>query len=192
MAIVGYARVSTTGQKLDTQIGKLEKAECEKIFHEKKSGKSQSRPELERCLDYIRTGDTLVITKLDRLARSVIHLAQIADKFQREGIELIVIDQSIDTSTSTGRLMFNMLSCIAEFENDLRSERQKEGIEKAKENGVKFGRKPKRTPELDAKILARRNEGAAALARHYDLGVATVYRIFSENDENEKENTSTP
>ncbi len=95
-----------------------------------------------------RKWDTLVITRLDRLARSVVHLAQLAKRFEKEKINLIVIDQNSDTSTSTGRLMFNMLASIAEFENDLRTERQAEGIAKAKENGVKFGRPEK----LDAQI----------------------------------------
>tara|TARA_R110002111_G_scaffold115634_4_gene176593 strand:+ start:704 stop:1279 length:576 start_codon:yes stop_codon:yes gene_type:complete len=187
MSKVGYARVSTTGQSLDVQMSKLEAAGCDKIYQEKRSGKTASRPEFKKCLEYIRSGDTLIITKLDRLARSVIHLSQIADRFQTEGIELIVIDQSIDTSTSTGRLMFNMLSCIAEFENDLRSERQKEGIAKAKEKGVKFGRRSKLTPELEDKIVSlRESKSVADIANETDLGVATIYRVLAgKNDANQ-------
>ncbi|KKN22706.1 hypothetical protein LCGC14_0912420 [marine sediment metagenome] len=180
MSKVGYARVSTTGQSLDVQMSKLEAAGCDKIYQEKRSGKTASRPEFKKCLEYIRSGDTLIITKLDRLARSVIHLSQIADRFQTEGIELVVIDQSIDTATSTGRLMFNMLSCIAEFENDLRSERQKEGIAKAKEKGVKFGRRSKLTPELEDKIVSlRESKSVTDIAIETDLGVATIYRVLA-------------
>ena len=180
---VGYARVSTTGQSLDVQMSKLEAAGCDKIYQEKRSGKTASRPEFKKCLEYIRSGDTLIITKLDRLARSVIHLSQIADRFQTESIELVVIDQSIDTATSTGRLMFNMLSCIAEFENDLRSERQKEGIAKAKEKGIKFGRRPKLTPELEDKIMTLRESiSVADIAIETDLGVATIYRVLADKN----------
>ena len=93
------------------------------------------RSEFKACMDYLREGDTLIVTRLDRLARSVVHLAQLAKRFQQESIDLLVIDQNIDTSTSTGRLMFNMLAAIAEFENDLRTKRQAEGIAKAKEKG---------------------------------------------------------
>jgi|TARA_R110001606_G_scaffold366348_1_gene521441 DNA invertase Pin-like site-specific DNA recombinase len=187
MSKVGYARVSTTGQSLDVQMSKLEAAGCDKIYQEKRSGKTASRPEFKKCLEYIRSGDTLIITKLDRLARSVIHLSQIADRFQTEGIELVVIDQSIDTATSTGRLMFNMLSCIAEFENDLRSERQKEGIAKAKEKGVKFGRRSKLTPELEDKIVSlRESKSVTDIAIETDLGVATIYRVLAgKNDANQ-------
>ena len=106
--------------------------------------------------------------------------------FQEESIYLLVIDQAIDTSTPTGRLMFNMLAAIAEFETDLRAERQLEGIAKAKEHGVKFGRPTKRTDEIDLEIYNKRKEGVSIgqLAKNYDLGSATIYRIL--NDVREK------
>lgn len=183
MAVVGYARVSTTGQSLDVQMSKLEAAGCDKIYQEKRSGRTASRPEFKKCLEYIRSGDTLMITRLDRLARSVTHLSQIAERFQVEGIELFVIDQSIDTSTSTGRLMFNMLSCIAEFENDLRAERQKEGIAKAKEKGIKFGRRSKLTPELKERIhRLRKSKSVQEIANELFLGVATIYRVLADKN----------
>ncbi len=181
MAKIGYARVSNTGQSLEVQLSKLNSAGCEKIYQEKRSGKTSARPEFQHCMNYLREGDTLVITRLDRLARSVIHLAQVATRFQQENIDLIVIDQAIDTSTSTGRLMFNMLAAIAEFETDLRSERQAEGIAKAIDNGVKFGRPPKRTDEIDQKIREKRKAGATIgqLAKEFNLGEATIYRILA-------------
>jgi len=195
MSKIGYARVSSTGQSLEVQLDKLNKVGCDKIYHEKQSGKTAARPEFQKCMNYLREGDTLVITKLDRLARSVIHLAKVAERFQEESIDLVVIDQAIDTSSSTGRLMFNMLAAIAEFETDLRSERQVEGIAKAKENGVKFGRPTKRTGEIDLEIYNKREEGISIgrLAKDYDLGSATIYRILSDVSEKESiENEKSP
>ncbi|BBW93815.1 DNA invertase [Pseudoalteromonas sp. PS1M3] len=191
MPKIGYARVSSTGQSLEVQLDKLNLAGCDKIYHEKQSGKTAERPEFQKCMNYLREGDTLVITRLDRLARSVIHLSQVAERFQEESIDLVVIDQAIDTSTPTGRLMFNMLAAIAEFETDLRSERQLEGIAKAKELGVKFGRPTKRTDEIDLEIYNKRKEGVSIgqLAKGYDLGSATIYRIL--NDVLEKTPTDT-
>ncbi len=124
MALVGYARVSSIGQSLDVQLDKLE--HCDKIFQEKKSGTSGKRPRLADCLEYVREGDTLVV------ARSTLHLCQIADELQRKRVNLQVLDQSIDTSDATGRLLFNMLGAIGQFETEIRAERQMDGIQKAK------------------------------------------------------------
>ena len=180
MEKVGYTRVSSTGQSLDVQLGKLNQMGCQRIYQEKRSGRTSNRPEFQACMNYLREGDTLVITRLDRLARSVVHLAQLAKRFEKEKINLIVIDQNIDTSTSTGRLMFNMLASIAEFENDLRTERQAEGIAKAKENGVKFGRPAKLNEQICRTIHLRRTEGATIgqLAKEFELGEATIYRAL--------------
>ncbi|AYO18527.1 recombinase family protein (plasmid) [Vibrio owensii] len=180
MEKVGYARVSSTGQSLDVQLAKLNQVGCQRIYQEKRSGRTSNRPEFQSCMNYLREGDTLVITRLDRLARSVVHLAQLAKRFEKEKINLIVIDQNIDTSTSTGRLMFNMLASIAEFENDLRTERQAEGIAKAKENGVKFGRPAKLNDQICDTIYALRTEGATIgqLAKEFELGEATIYRAL--------------
>lgn len=181
MSRVGYARVSSTGQSLEVQLEKLDQANCERIYKEKRSGRTADRPEFKACISYLREGDTLVITKLDRLARSVVHLAQLAKQFEKEGINLVVLDQQIDTSTPTGRLMFNMLAAIAEFENDLRTERQAEGIAKAKANGVKFGRPQKLTDLKKEEILSRRAEGATIgqLAKEFELGEASIYRALA-------------
>ncbi|BBM84490.1 DNA invertase [Candidatus Uabimicrobium amorphum] len=102
--LVGYARVSSVGQKLDVQLEKLNG--CEKIFQEKKSGTTDQRPALQECINFVREGDTLVVTKLDRLARSTLHLCKISDMLNNKGVHLKVIDQCIDTSMSTGRLLF--------------------------------------------------------------------------------------
>lgn len=180
MSRIGYARVSSTGQSLEVQLEKLNQAACGRIYQEKRSGRTADRPEFKACMNYLREGDTLIITRLDRLARSVVHLAQLAKRFEREGIDLLVLDQNIDTSTSTGRLMFNMLASIAEFENDLRTERQAEGIAKAKENGVRFGRPPKLTKDKKQEIYSRRIAGATIgqLANEFRMGEATIYRAL--------------
>ena len=139
MARVGYARVSSVGQSLEVQLDKLK--HCDKIYQEKKSGASGKRPRLQACLEYIREGDTLVVTRLDRLARSTLHLCQIAADLERKQVNLQVLDQNINTNSATGRLLFNMLGAIAQFETEIRAERQMDGIQKAKERGVHFGRK---------------------------------------------------
>ena len=133
MAVVGYARVSSVGQTLDVQLDKLK--HCDKIFQEKKSGASGKQPRLDACLEYVREGDTLVVTRLDRLARSTLHLCQIAADLESKQVNFHVIDQNINTSDATGRLLFNMLGAIAQFETELRAERQMDGIQKAKERG---------------------------------------------------------
>ena len=183
MSRIGYARVSSTGQSLDVQVEKLTQANCDRIYKEKRSGRTTTgRPEFKKCSDYLREGDTLIVTRLDRLARSVVHLAQLAERFNREKIDLVVLDQNIDTSSSTGRLLFNMLASISEFENDLRQERLAEGIAKAKQNGVRFGRPPKLTEAGKQELHARHMAGASArqLAREFKLGEATVYRALRE------------
>ncbi|MXZ00804.1 recombinase family protein [Candidatus Poribacteria bacterium] len=185
MSRIGYARVSSTGQSLDVQVEKLTQANCDRIYKEKRSGRTTTgRPEFKKCSDYLREGDTLIVTRLDRLARSVVHLAQLAERFNREKIDLVVLDQNIDTSSSTGRLLFNMLASISEFENDLRQERLAEGIAKAKQNGVRFGRPPKLTEAGKQELHARHMAGASArqLAREFKLGEATVYRALREVD----------
>ncbi|MGZ8246303.1 MAG: recombinase family protein [Methylomagnum sp.] len=183
MATVGYARVSSVGQSLDVQLQKLR--ECDKIFQEKRTGTTADRPQLKACLDYLREGDTLVISRLDRLARSTLHLTQIADQLRRKGVELRVIDQAIDTTTPTGRLMFNMLSAIAEFETEIRKERQLDGIEAAKETGVEFGRKAKLTPDQIEEMKAKRAGGVLIkdLMSEYGLSKASVYRLLGEGAE---------
>jgi len=175
MALIGYARVSSVGQSLDIQLEKL--AFCDKVFQEKKSGTSNKRPRLRECLEYIREGDTLVITRLDRLARSTLHLCQIAAELQEKQVNLKVLDQNINTSDATGRLLFNMLSAIAQFETEIRSERQMDGIQKAKEHGVKFGRQKKLTAQQVDEMRQRRKQGVLikTLMKDYDISKATVY-----------------
>ena len=180
MAKIGYARVSTVGQSLDVQLDKLK--DCEKTFQEKLSGTNDKRPRLKACLEYVREGDSLVITRLDRLARSTLHLCQIAAELEHKKVDLQVLDQNINTGDATGRLLFNMLGAIAQFETELRAERQAEGIRKAKERGIKLGKKKKLTPEQIPELQNRRKEGVLikTLMKEYDLSKSSVYRYLNE------------
>ena len=182
--ICGYARVSTVGQSLDVQLEKLQVAGCTKVFAEKKSGRQyELRPQLQACLSYVREGDVLVISRLDRMARSVLDLAKIADALARKGVALRVLDQAIDTSTSEGRLMFSLLGAFAQFEADIRSERQADGIKMAKAKGVRFGRRQALNESQRATIRRLRSEegfSVGQLSERFQVGRATVYRTLQE------------
>ena len=182
-ALVGYARVSTSGQKLDIQLAKLKEFGCynEHIFTDKHTGTTAQRPQLQECLKFLRKGDILVITKLDRLARSTLHLHEIANKLNEKEVGFKVLDQSIDTTTKEGRLLFSMLAAIAEFETELRKERQLEGIAKAKENNVRFGAKPKLAEPQINELKARRERGVLIkeLMGEYNLSKSSIYRLLS-------------
>ena len=180
MSQVGYARVSSTGQKLDIQLDKLR--HCEKVFYEKKSGtNTTARTKWRSCMQYLRTGDTLVITKLDRLARSMIDLVKITDELNKREVELIVLDQKIDTTTPEGKLLFHMLGAVAEFETEIRAERQRDGIAKALAKGTRFGAKAKLTPEQVTEMRAKRETGVLIrlLMAEYSISKATVYRLLN-------------
>ena len=180
MATIGYARVSSVGQSLEVQEDKLNEYGCTKIYQEKRSGTTANRPQLKQCLDYVRDGDVLVITKLDRLARSTLDLHKIVEQLNSKNVGFKVLDQSIDTTTKEGRLMFSILASIAEFETELRKERQMEGIAKAKQNGVPFGRKAKVTDKQIEEMRSKRSEGVLIkdLMSQYQLSKASVYRLL--------------
>ena len=177
---IGYARVSTVGQSLEEQRAKLAAAGCSKIFEEKVSGKKRDRPELSRVLEYVRDGDTLIITKLDRLARNTMHLHAIAEELERKHVDFIVIDQpQIDTTSSMGRLLFSVLGAVASFERDLINDRTEEGKVRARAKGVRFGRTPKLKPERLADLRARFDAGVsrAVLAKEFGLTRSSIYRL---------------
>jgi DNA invertase Pin-like site-specific DNA recombinase len=179
MTTVGYARVSSTGQDLAVQLEKL--AACDKVFKEKRSGVDIGRPELKRCLEYLREGDTLLVTKLDRLARSAPDLYSIMSQLAEKGVALKVTDDpTIDTSSRTGKLIMGILALIAEFENDIRRERQMDGIAKARERGVKFGRKRELTDAAIAEVKALRSAGKTVpdIMREKGLSKSSVYRAL--------------
>lgn len=183
--IVGYARTSTSDQKagLDAQIRDLKGAGCVKLFQEEISAVATKRPELERTLDYVREGDTLIVTKPDRLARSTADLLAIAKTLEDKGVTLRILSMAVDTSTPTGKLMLTMLGGIAEFERDLMLERQQEGIAKAKADGKYKGRKATARAQA-ADVLRLRNEGLTgdAIAAQLGIGRASVFRILREGN----------
>lgn len=189
MALVGYARVSSVGQSLDVQLDKLK--HCDKIYQETTSGTIQQRSRLEACLEYVREGDTLVVSRLDRLARSTLHLCQIADLLKCKNVALHVLDQNIDTSDATGRLLFNMLGAIAEFETEIRSERQLDGIQKAKELGVHFGRTKLLSPVQITELHLKREQGTLikVLMKEFALSKASVYRYLGESTSSQLSNS---
>lgn len=178
---IGYARVSSSGQDYETQVAKLKAEGCEKIFHEKQSGKSaDDRAQLQAALEFARDGDVFVITKLDRLARSMNDLTTITTQLQKKGVGFVVTDQQIDTTCPTGKLLFNILGSLAEFERDLINARCDEGRKAAKLKGVQFGRKAKLTDEqidsLKSDVKAG-NMSMQAIADKYGVARNSVYRL---------------
>ena len=180
MAIYGYARVSTTDQDLSLQTEALTAAGCDIIRSEKLSGTSRNgREELERLMEFIREGDTLLVTRIDRLARSIGDLQDIVRSLKAKGAALKATEQPIDTSTAAGKAFLDMLGVFAEFETNLRRERQMEGIAKAKERGVYKGRKA----SIDsAEVVKLRGEGlgASEIAKKLGIGRASVYRVLQQ------------
>lgn len=174
----GYARVSTSDQDLTIQIDALKEVGCETIRQEKISGTSiQGRDELNILLEFLREGDELVITRIDRLARSIRDLQNIVYDLDKKGVTLSATEQPIDTSTSAGKCFLDMLGVFGEFETNLRKERQMEGIAKAKEKGVYKGRKPSVDVEK-VKELKENGLGASAIAKEMGIGRASVYRAL--------------
>jgi DNA invertase Pin-like site-specific DNA recombinase len=180
MSKIGYGRVSSIGQSLDVQLDKLNEIGCDVIFKETHTGATDQRPQLQAMMQYVRKGDTLYITKLDRLGRSTLHLTQIFDKLERQSVDIVVLDQNIDTTTPIGKLLFNVLSSIAEFETEIRKERQLEGIAKAKAKGVQFGRRAVLNTEQVLQMKKKRAEGILIreLMREYNLSKSSVYRLL--------------
>lgn len=179
MALIGYARVSTTDQDTSLQIQALKAAGCTVIREEKKSGASTTgRRELASILEFIRTGDVLVVTRIDRLARSIADLQSIMRELATKGAKLKATEQPIDTGTAAGKAFIDMLGVFAEFETNLRRERQMEGIAKAKKNGVYKGRRP--TIDTTAvRELHGSGVGPAEIARRLGIGRASVYRALA-------------
>lgn len=174
----GYARVSTTDQDLSIQNAALEAAGCMTIFGEKKSGiRRDGRTELDVLLECVREGDTVIVTRIDRLARSIRDLQNIVHELREKGVALKATEQPIDTGTAAGKAFLDMLGVFAEFETNLRRERQLEGIAKAKAEGIYKGRKP----SIDvAKVKALRESGMgpAAIAKELKMARSSVYRVL--------------
>ena len=179
--LIGYARVSTQDQKysLEDQVAELKAAGCERVYQEEVSSVDSQRLELENALDYIREKDILVVTKLDRLARSVADTVDIQKRLEEKGVGLKILDMDIDTTTPTGKLQFNLLAAIAQFEREVMLERQRVGIEKAKAQGKYKGRKPisEEKQKQIQELLAKGDMTKEAISKSVGVGIATVYRL---------------
>lgn len=180
MAIVGYARVSSSGQSLDIQMEQLRAAGAEKVFAEKRSGTTRDgREELTAALDWVRDGDVLVVTRLDRLARSMSDLRTIVDRLLAKGVGFRVLQQgAIDTTSAEGRLFLNILGSFAEWEAEIRAERQAEGIAKAKAEG-RFKGRPASIDRKTIRTLKEEGLGASEIAKRLGIARASVYRLLS-------------
>jgi DNA invertase Pin-like site-specific DNA recombinase len=182
---IGYGRVSTRDQNPDAQRDALAAAGCDQVFIDKASGKLARRPELDRALLVTRAGDQLVVTKLDRLGRSLEHLIDLSKGLQGRDVDLVVLDQGIDTSTAVGRMFFQILGAIAEFEHALMSERTMDGLAAARARGRTGGQKPKLTPR-QARIAqlmydetgsdGKRRYTVAQIAVEFGVTRPTIYR----------------
>nr|AAT35176.1 resolvase [Pseudomonas syringae pv. maculicola] len=182
MALYGYARVSTSDQDFVLQEKTLREAGCDVVRAEKKSGASRvGRTELKTLLDFLRPGDTLVVTRVDRLARSIKDLQDIVDTLKERGVSLKATEQPIDTQSAAGKAFLDMLGVFAEFETNLRRERQLEGIADAKARGVYRGRKPSIDPLEVQRLWTEENLGATEIARKLGVGRASVYRALAQN-----------
>lgn len=177
MTRIGYARVSTTDQDTALQVAALRAAGCEVIREEKASGTStKGRGELATVLDFLRAGDALVVTRIDRLARSIADLQTIVRAIREKGASLVCTEQPVDTSTAAGKAFLDMLGVFAEFETNLRRERQMEGIAKARAEGVYKGRKPS-IDRAAIEALQAEGLGPAEIAKRLGIGRASVYRL---------------
>src|SRR3954471_18604457 len=178
MARIGYARVSSTDQDLALQIERLKAAGCEMVRSEKVTGSTrQGRSELAGIITFLHPGDELVVTRIDRLARSIGDLQDLVREMRAKGAYLRATEQPIDTSTAAGNAFLDMLGVFAEFETNLRRERQMEGIAKAKAEGVYKGRKPS-IDAVQVRALAAEGIGATEIARRLKIGRASVYRML--------------
>ena len=178
--LYGYARVSTTDQDLSIQEAALRAAGCTVIRSEKRTGTSRNgRTELETLMAFLRPGDSLVVTRIDRLARSLRDLQNLVYELREKGVYLKATEQPIDTSTAAGKAFLDMLGVFAEFETNLRRERQQEGIDAAKARGVYKGR-PRSISSEEVKRLLKDGVGASEVAKRLGIGRASVYRLAAE------------
>lgn len=181
--IFGYARVSTEQQNLDRQLDALKKYGVDMIYNEKMTGTKRDRPELEKMLDRMTEGDTVVVESLSRLGRSTKDLIGLTELFQSKGVHLVSLKESIDTSTSTGKLLFTLMSAIAQFERDVIADRTREGLKSARARGRTGGR-PKTAPDVIKKALKLYNTKEYSIKEIEELtGVkkSTLYRSLTED-----------
>lgn len=182
MAKINYARVSTKDQKLDSQIDALKEYGCNRIFSEKLSGRKYRRTELDKCLDYMRDGDTLVINKLDRLGRTTKQLIELCQHLENENIDLQIIDMNITTKDAMGEMFFTMMSAFAELEANLLSERTKKGLDSARARGRVGGRPgiSDQKKEIIMSLYNSRNYSGEEIVKMVDLSRSTIYKVITE------------
>ena len=180
--VIGYARVSTVEQNLDLQLDSLKGAGCERVFQDHISGGAVERPGLAEALKVVRAGDTLVVWRLDRLGRSLKHLIETVGALEADGVGFRSITESIDTTTSGGKLVFHLFGALAEFERELIRERTKAGLAAARARG-KVGGRPRKLDAkkvaLAQKLLADPSQSVAETARFLGVGRATLYRYLN-------------
>ena len=175
-ALIGYARVSTRDQNLDRQIDALAEAGCLRVFADKKSGKTAARPELEKALDFMRPGDTLVVASLDRLSRSLQDLISMVAELRERGVGFQSLHEQLDTTTPGGRLIFHVFAALAEFIRELIVEGTREGLDAARARGRVGGRPPVMTPEkIEAAASLLPDNSVSAIARMVGVSRGTIY-----------------
>ncbi|MBA55336.1 MAG: DNA invertase [Pseudomonadales bacterium] len=175
--IIGYARVSTTDQDASLQIDALKNAGCERIYEEKQSGKNKERPELIRCLDTLREGDQFIVWRLDRLGRSLKDLVETINELELKGVGFQSLNESIDTTSPTGKLIFHVFAALAEFERSLIQERTKAGLAAARARGRKGGRPKKLNAEQIRKAKAMLTDPMitkSEVAKHFGVSRVTL------------------
>lgn len=178
---IGYARVSTLGQKLELQFDALKSVGCTRVFTDRASGKLDERPELAKILDHLRGGDTLVVWRLDRLGRSLRHLIDVVGELERRNVGFRSLTEGIDTSTAGGKLIFHLFGALAEFESELIRERTNAGLAAARARGRRGGRPRKLSPEAVAVARGMYDEkkhSLATIAATLGVSRATVYRAL--------------
>lgn len=181
---IGYARVSTSSQDTALQIDALKKAGCETIYEEKASGSKKDRPELEQCLKSLRNGDVLIVWKLDRLGRSLQHLLEIVNELETKGVGFTSLTEAINTTTSTGKLVFNIFGSLAQFERSLIQDRVKAGLQAARKKG-RIGGRPSALDEKQKEMAITMFNGGALksdIAKHFDVTRQTIYTILKDID----------
>jgi DNA invertase Pin-like site-specific DNA recombinase len=183
MTMIGYARCSTAEQNVDDQCRRLIAAGCARddVFKDEGvSGKLASRPQWDACLKYLRSGDTLVITKLDRAGRSLQHLITLANQLRERGVELKVLDQDIDTGTAMGRMFYQIMGAVAEFERELIIERTHDGLRTARLSGKKAGPKPKLSTKQQDEVRRMHADGKTIvyIAEVMKVSLPVIYRVL--------------
>ena len=180
---IGYARVSTEDQNLDMQIDALKEAKCDHIYEEKISGKVNDRPALDKALNFMRKGDTLVVWKLDRLGRSLRHLIEVINNLMDDGMYFMSLQENIDTTSTSGKLIFHIFAALAEFEREIISERTKGGLKAARARG-RYGGRPKKLNEEQAQMVKKmwkdHTISIEEICRSFDISRSTLYLYLKE------------